>query len=480
VVLVVLDTARASAFEAYADGVRTPTFARLARDGALFRHAITPSPWTLPSHVSLFSGLYPSEHGIVGEAWGARELPDAGPFIERNGDRWLPVAAKRAGYETFGAVANLWVGRRVGFHAGFDRFVTRRGDVPDGPDSGAATRRRVHVPRAIARTRRRVSTQIALHRGDRDSGARRLITDFASWYQSRDRGVPFFAFFNFMEAHAPYVPPRSFQGLAGGDRVRAGRLAARLHHSPDLMLPYNLRQIDLGDRDLAILRKLYEGEVAYADDAVGRLLEPMERSGDLDHTVVVVTADHGENVGEHHLLAHNMSLHETVLHVPLVLRGPGVDRGYREETISLIGLHATLLELFSGIPHPASLLSDGVLPARSEYESARYQVRAFAALLEAGAVDEDAVPALARQKGVAAFRGGFKAIATGDRVDVFDLSVDPDEAAPLSDALAVDARLAADEASVALDALERGSGRVQERVDLDEEIRAHLEALGYL
>lgn len=480
ILLVVLDTARAISFDQYRGQASTPTFGLLAAQGLLFEHAVSPAPWTLPAHVSLFSGLLPSEHGVMGDTWGPDELPDVRPVVDRVGERWLSRAAASAGYQTFGAVANLWVGRRTGFDSAFDHYVTRRGDVPDGPQEARTPRWRRRVPPPARRAKRLLETYVRLRAGNRDNGARRLVEDFESWFASRDRSAPFLAFFNFMEPHAPYLPPREHIDLSGRDRIRAGRLVSLLKDSADLMVPYNLRMRDLDGRDVSILRHLYEGELSYVDEAVGRLIEGLEASGDLDRTLVAVTADHGENVGEHHLLAHNMSLHETVLHVPLVLRGPGVPPGRREETVSSLGLHASLLEAITGSPQPGSLVSDPEPGARSEYESARHQVRALDRFLRATKLHEDGFPALAFSKGAAVYRGSHKAVASAGKVEVFDLSSDPGEDAPLPAPWAGDARLAAEEAAAAVEKLQETARLDGATSALDEEIRSHLEALGYL
>jgi arylsulfatase A-like enzyme len=327
--------------------------------------------------------------------------------------------------------------------------------------------------------KRLLETYARLQAGERDNGARRLVQDFEAWFGSRDGTAPFFAFFNFMEPHAPYLPPREFVRLSGRSRIRAGRLVSLLKDSADLMVPYNLGMRDLDPPDVSILRHLYEGELSYVDRTVGRLIERLKASGDLDHTVVAVTADHGENVGEHHLLAHNMSLHETVLHVPLVLRGPGVPQGRREETVSTLGLHAALLEAVTGSPQPRSLVSDPTAGARSEYESARHQVRALGRLLGDSQPQGDGVPALAFSKGAAVYRGSHKAVASAGKVDVFDLASDPGEQAPVPAPWTGDARLASEEAAAAVEELQ-GAARPGPTSALDEEIRSHLEALGYL
>jgi arylsulfatase A-like enzyme len=417
----------------------------------------------------------------MGDSWDAGELPSVRPVIERIGGRWLTTAAKRAGYETFGAVGNLWVSQRTEFHRGFDSFVTRRGETLEGAEGLApGTRSRRPLPEPLRRARRRVAAQARLQRGNRDNGARRLVSAFEGWHEARDPREPFFAFFNFMEPHAPYVPPKGYLRVRRGELPRAGALATLLEDQPRLMLPYNLGLRDLTARDRSILRRLYEGEVAYADDMVGRLVDRLESRGELDRTVIVVTSDHGENVGDHHLLSHNMSLHETLLRVPLALCGPGVPPGRRPERVSMLGLHAALLEVFTGASQAGSLLSDGQgNPVLSEYESALHQVRALGPFLAARERDEGRFPSLALSKGAVAYRGRFKALAVGDRVEVFDLERDPDEGAPLA-TVSTEARTAADEASTALETLQRSGSRAAETTPVDEEIVAHLEALGYL
>jgi arylsulfatase A-like enzyme len=325
--------------------------------------------------------------------------------------------------------------------------------------------------------RARHSLRSRLHPGD--DGASRLVAAFEHWHAGRDKGRPFFAFFNFLEPHAPYDPPGWRRELAAGDRRRAGALLEDLHRPADLMLPYNLGSQSLDDKDLAILRRLYEKEVSVADTAAGRVLDLLENAGEMDRTMVVLASDHGENIGEHHLLAHNMSLHETLLHVPLVIAGPGASQSHRPGTVSALGLHPTLVQVMSGREQEGSLLTHPAEDVASEYESARNQVRALGPLLKE--IHRTAnLPVLATHKGVAAYRGTYKAVAANHRVDVFNLSSDPVESVPLAGALVPDAKAASDAASAGLERLERRSQHTEETAVLDEEIRVHLEGLGYL
>jgi arylsulfatase A-like enzyme len=120
-ILAVLDTARAD--EVLRPGV-LPGIRALAERGMVFSNAISPAPWTLPSHASLFSGLLPNEHGLTGDlALAGGHLRPVEGRIGELADRWVPAVLQRAGYETFAASANPWITRRMGFGAGFDRFV---------------------------------------------------------------------------------------------------------------------------------------------------------------------------------------------------------------------------------------------------------------------------------------------------------------------------------------------------------------------
>jgi hypothetical protein len=148
--------------------------------------------------------------------------------------------------------------------------------------------------------------------------------------------------------------------------------------------------------------------------------------------------------------------------------------------MSLLSLHAGILEILSDTPRAGSLFSAPEPGARSEYESARHQVRALEGFLRDRSLPEAMIPRLATAKGASAHRGSFKAVASGGEVQVFDLLTDPGEVRPLSGLLPTEARAAADVAIEGVEALERMDGSGGEQADLDEEITAHLEALGYL
>ena len=466
IALVVVDTARRDSF----DALPGSSFAEIGRRGRRFRRAVAPAPWTLPSHASLFSGLRPSEHMITGAAvLSAEGRPRSPrPMVEALSSRWLPERLRRAGYATFAASANPWVGEAVGLTFGFEEVFEswRHAPLPKLADplssggAGGASRGRRPL-RAAAVYARRLA-------GRGDGGAEASRRAFGSFI-AHSRGQPFFAFFNLMEPHAPYAPPSSTNPLSWPERVAALRAVRKWNSSRMLRYCVGGEEIDGGE--LRLLRALYAGEIAYADAWVAQLVDGLERSRRLDDTVVVVTSDHGENLGERHLLSHVMSMDETLLSVPLAMSGPGVPVGEESRPVGLAALASTLVALTNGRwEDPAGR------PAIAEYESAAAQVSGARRIEEElGEVSEE-VRATLRARWIAVYDGRFKYLASSDgRERLADLDADPAGTTDVSN-----------EHPEALARLRtQGDGWAGDDGEpaaeiLDAEIAAHLEGLGYL
>jgi arylsulfatase A-like enzyme len=309
VFLVVIDTARADRFSFDGYARRTsPQIADLASEGAIYEQAYTPAPWTLPAHASLFTGLFPSSHGA-----------DSGHLKLDEDFRTLAEAFHDAGYRTLAYVANPWVGRQYGLGQGFDTYEEIwKEDRGPREDAGAG-----------------------------ELNAR--VERFLEWRSGNEvaREQPFFLFLNYIEPHLPYNPPEPQRSLflsPGADRSAVERLRHFKH--PD-ELRYVLGLGGLAPGDLSILSSLYDGEIAYVDERVGDLARFLRARGLLDETVLVVTSDHGEAIGDHGFLDHKLNVFEELLRIPLVVRYPAsVRAGQRvREPVMLQDLFPTLLGL---------------------------------------------------------------------------------------------------------------------------------------
>jgi arylsulfatase A-like enzyme len=460
VVLVVLDTARADVVGAGHD----TAFAQLGRTGRRFHRAIAPAPWTLPSHASMFSGMRPSAHGITGAAI----LTDAGPraptaLVEKLGDAWLPEALRRSGSATFAASGNPWIGTSTGLTYGFETVFEAW--------HSARLPKLADPLRAVAgRSRMQRLTRSALVHGRRiagagDGGAGRSLDAFEAFLGGIEPGVPFFAFFNVIEPHAPYTPPLRHDPTTL--RSRPAALRAVRKWNAERMIRFNLGREEIDPSELALLRDLYRGEVAYADAWLARLLELVGSRRALDETIVIVTADHGENLGEHHLMSHVMSMHETLLHVPLVIAGPGVPGGEESAPVSVSALGPMILSA-------GSWRDPALLPVVAEYESASSQVTHAGGLEDrVGDIPEDLRQRL-RARWIAKYEERFKyAASSAGEERLVDLESDPGEEHDVTD-----------EHPDVLDRLRESPAAVQEPTEhsdvLEAEITAHLEGLGYL
>lgn len=324
VLLLVLDTVRArnSSLLGY-ERATTPNLERLAATGATFERAIATSSWSLPSHASMLTGQYPREVG--------------GDFITPLEERHvtLPGFLKERGYVTIGVVANLIFGTPS---FGLDRgFVYYQAEV--------TTPAMVMSSSWLAE---KALTRIRAWLGNHQSLVRRRATDvngeFLAWIDTHpDR--PFFAMLNYFDAHAPYRPPSPFDRM-----FMEGRLRYWLGDATSE---------DLSAEEISQLVAAYDGAIAYTDHVAGQLLEALAERGRLDETLVIVTADHGEEFGEHERFGHASSVHMAQVHVPLVVRFPAaIPAGIRiSEPTSLADIPATVTRLLS--------LGDGHFPGVS-------------------------------------------------------------------------------------------------------------------
>jgi arylsulfatase A-like enzyme len=293
VLLISIDTLRADHTSVYGYARdTTPRLRSLADEGVRVETAYSPTASTGPSHATLFTGHHPISHGVVKNGL---VLPDA-----------LPTLAERFaehGYQTAGVASSFVLDPRFGFGRGFAYY--------DADFQDASITEMDWEGHHVAHFDRRASE----------------ATDTAlAWLtRERDPGRPFLLFVHYFDPHSPYAPPGAHGLRFAEPGTRSGSREHRM--------------------------QLYDAEVAYTDEEIGRLLDGLTEAGLAEDTLVVVSADHGEGLGDHGVLLHAICLYEEAVRVPLVLRWPGELPAGRtlEVPVGEVDLAPTLLEL-AGIP----------------------------------------------------------------------------------------------------------------------------------
>lgn len=293
-----------------------------------FAHAI----WSQPSITSMLTGTYPSYHG-------------AGLQNEVLSDEITPVSTRfdEAGYTTAGLSINPFFSEATGLDRGFDRFraITSAQDFL----TADTIRPALKYLRRIRSHSAGFTTDISKHRQDF------IVNEIAKqWVSDLSEGdEPFFMYAHYQGAHYPYyAPPRwSKKFVAGETEMSLDEAMAFAYDRSDNIYREIANGCEYTDDEWAALGAVYDAAVAYSDWLVGELFDHLRRIG-LDNTVFVVTADHGDLLGEHDLISHNLATDDALLHVPAVTYGfPDVgDR--TDEVVQHIDLIQTLVGASGG------------------------------------------------------------------------------------------------------------------------------------
>jgi arylsulfatase A-like enzyme len=314
VLLIILDTVRGDELGSYGyDRPTTPNLDAFATQGVLFESAIATSSWSLPSHASLFTGHYA---GRLNADW-------THPLNRR--EPTLAEVMAGQGYVTGGFVANLYyTGWDSGLSRGFIQYSDYQRSFEQLIKSSPLGQMLLVDALMHASSRSEMMQALREHdlvtvriRGREPKRAAGVTDEFLSWSAGRPVGRPYFAFLNYFDAHYPFTPFPGFRSRfrKPGEPPRA--------------------------------RQLYDAELEYLDQQLGRLFTELGRRGELDNTIVIVTADHGEQFGERGMSGHGNTLYFALLHVPLIIRFDGhvpVSRRVRE-AVSLRDIGATILDL---------------------------------------------------------------------------------------------------------------------------------------
>lgn len=506
IILLILDTQRADRLSCYGYPVETsPHLDELAEDATLFRFAISPANWTVPAHTSLFTGVYPSLHATL----------HASSVVPTS----LPTLAERlrdSGYFTAAFCNNPLVGVvNNGLRRGFLDFFNYSGLLTSRPNQAGAQSNwldhsRQRFKRAVAEIITAMQDRFA--RSDTlldlsfspllvplwqtalsfKGNTARSLHDVARLHIQRKgvaRDQPIFSFINLMETHTPYHPPMSRVEQFAPHMLRdqAAQRYLRRFNSDVFGWLAPLSSM-LSEKEQRTLDGMYCAEVAHEDELVGAFLEKLRASGRLDETLLIVTADHGEHLGEKQFVGHGLSLYNELIHVPLVVRDPGGDFPRGTTTTPVVSTR----RLFHTILTAAR--------AASSEEQSLTLAQSSASDPDNGVVFAEGIPAvntlhllerraphLIRARGCdlvrrAVFSGHHKLIKTGgNTLELYDLLDDSSEEINIRDVLPEQVEVMEEQLEAFVNQTEPAQPETDQAPGYDDPlVRRRLRDLGYL
>ena len=344
IVLIIIDALRQDHLSCYGYPKKTsPNIDKIAKEGLLFENFYSTSCWTVPSHASLFTGLYPTEH----------QTNDGESLLNPN-LLSLPEKLKNQGYTTIGFSDNPYISKFLDFSRGFDLFEDPffREDIIDWRTFVKKRKHKKGIAKYIEILKylfeqkkegkkflSSIKTGIQLKffeffeakfkRGDK--GAKRVLQKIKK-EKSKLLKEPYFLFINFMEVHGPYRPPLRYSPFL-------------LNHPFWFFLaPYpNAWDYYVKGKDffkeIDQLLPFYDAEIRYIDKIIGDLFEELKSK----NTIFIITSDHGEKFGEKGQINHIYSLDEVLIKIPLIIWGCG--KGRIKKFFQLTDLHWGIVEL---------------------------------------------------------------------------------------------------------------------------------------
>jgi len=362
VILIVMDTVRADHLSCYGYHRKTtPNIDRIAELGVLFENAFTTGTWSPPSHASIFTGKYPSYHKTLGR----------NVYLSKD-NATIAEILKAEGYSTMGVTNCTLLRPGTGFERGFQNFLEPFGYfvLPlwfhrKSYTLSTLLERLFLDPKDFVRA-------LTFGPGKFNAYTNKIIKSLIESDQAGKK--PFFLFVNYFNCHAPYDPPRPFkerfcdgftepplyimefilekilgktgQKIANRDLDMA-KLLKIAGSSGLARFLYMAKELQILEKEWEVVRSWYDGEIAYLDSCLGDLLNFIQDEGIFDDTVIIITADHGENFGEHGLVGHHFGLYDSILHVPLIISHSSLASGRirHKGVVSTIDILPTILSL---------------------------------------------------------------------------------------------------------------------------------------
>jgi len=391
VILVTIDTLRTDVLSLYSDqGEPTPNIEKLARDGVFFRNAIASAPWTLPSIVSLFSGVSPLVHLAT--------RPDS---VVPDSLKTLAEYMQQAGFRTAAVGKNPFLNRKS-LVQGFDEYhFFPKPWIKDSSET--------HLPKKL------------LPKELRSDDTSKLTRLAEAWIAS-NRDQTFFFWLHYHDPHIPYAPPKKYLPLVDPE-PRIGVKFSRSNETRSGQFVPSLSE-------RAWIKELYLSEVRYVDEAVGKILKVLRNVGIYDEALIILTSDHGEEFWEHGGYEHGHQVYNELLRVPLIIKLPkfmqkkGIDREIHK-WIPVEGILPTVLDI-----------------SNIEYQREHLSAQSFFSLLKTGVSSSGFEPIVSTghlyfQNRISLIFGNFKYIKNRvtHKEELYDLLQDPGEKDSLAESL---------------------------------------------
>jgi choline-sulfatase len=422
VLVMLIDTLRSDKLKPYnpQTRVRTPGLVRFVENAITMHDARGQECWTKPSVATLLSSLYPWQHNAFEDD---SKVPES---VEL-----LPEYFHGRGFRTAAFIANGYVSDKFGFGQGWDDYRNY-----------------------IRENRRSIAQEVA--------------ADVLEWLDARPKQQPFFLYVHTIDPHVPYKPPKSFLAMYDSAPYSG---PVDFSKTNELLEKVKIGKLALNDRDKVRLQALYDGEISYHDVHFAAIFDGLEKRGLSDDTLVVITADHGEEFWDHGSVGHGHSLYDELVHVPLILRIPGLTEGNTmlRGDVGLVDVAPTILDALglrvpdtmSGRSFLPALLGEGQSAPRSTSSQFMTGVRSLAV-------------------------GRLKLIQRGlESTALYDLATDPSETRDVAKLRPIALRYARGELGLTLaQSSEAPSGKprvhLRQSTKIDAETEAQLRALGYV
>ena len=344
IIIIVADTMRLDALSVYNNKINTPAVDLFSRNSIIYNNAIAPAPWTIPSHASLFTGKYASEHKIHE----SEEIKIFDLNISMNYNKFPTIAEKlnKEGYNILGISANANIVPGSGFDKGFNNFYYSKNVYYNIIKNYLMRNNNIISADKIWTGQKKLEVLKTLLKEDGLNGLKRLY-NLGSLFKNKydgfyyDKGgydtvdhienssfkSPFFLFLNFMEMHEPYM-----------------------RNEPSGLKPFiNGQNITINTKTKSNIRKRYFQRSIIFDYYFGRLIRFLKYNNIYDNTLIILTSDHGQQLYENNYYGHGIYLTDELIRIPLIIKYPGNMHSVDNDVISLTDLKDIILSDFSNL-----------------------------------------------------------------------------------------------------------------------------------